>query len=378
MPTADQLRAVLSTWASATPACPHFGVCGGCSLQDVAYADQARMKHAVLEAQFGLPVELVPSPEPYGYRQRMDYVFAFGHAGLRARGRKYDVLDLEACPIAPPRMFAVFQTLRSVARDGGIPEYDYRVHQGLLRYLVFRYAATTDTLCVTVVATRDDPALEPLIAAARGAAELVTLNVTDQRADVSAAPVLRQWGAEAMAETIGGLTFAFGAESFAQNNMRLAEHLYGRVVERCSGPTLDLYSGVGVIACLAARHVPQVWGVEVVEEAVTLARRNAAANGIRNAEFTCARVRPHLKAVVDGGRAVETIVLDPPRGGTAKKVIARVEALRPARVLYVACNPGTLQRELGWFTQYRPVHLTAFDLFPHTPHVELLAELAPV
>lgn len=378
MPTVEMVRAALPGWTPTEPACPHFGTCGGCSLQDVAYADQVRMKRGMLETQFGMPVEITPSPDPFHYRQRMDYVFAFGKAGLRERGRKYDVVDLEACPLVPPRVFAAFTQLRQVIRDAGVPDYDYRRHEGVLRYLVFRYAATTDQLLITVVATHEDTALEPVCSAAVDMAEGVALSVTTQRADVSIAPVVRHWGTDTIAERIGGLTFAFGPTSFAQNNPRLAETMYSDIVDRCAGPTLDLYTGVGVIACLAAQHVPHVRGVEVVEESIALAKANAAANGVQNVAFTCAPVRRWLSEELKAGLEAETVVLDPPRGGTAKKVIARVEALQPARILYVACNPSVLHRELDWFTEYRPVRLRAYDLFPQTPHVELVAELAHV
>ncbi len=375
MPTVEAIRTAVSDWAVAEPACPHFGDCGGCSLQDVAYADQVRMKQHALEAQFGMPVPVAPSPEPYGYRQRMDYVFAFGRAGLRARGQKYTVVDLDACPLVPPRLFAAFRELRRVVADAGIAEYDYRRHVGLLRYLVFRYAVTTDQMLVNVVATRDDAALVPLLAAAERMANGVAVCVTDQRADVSTAPVVRQLGALTITERIGGMTFAFGPMTFAQNNMRLADQLYADVVARCTGPTLDLYTGVGTIACLAARHVPHVHGVEVVEDSIALARSNAEANGIRNVEFTCAPVRPFMRDARDAGLAVDTVVLDPPRGGTAKKIVRRIEALRPERILYVACNPAVLHTELTWFSEYRLVRLKGYDLFPQTTHVELVAEL---
>lgn len=378
MRRADALRVAIPDWTPTAPACPHFGVCGGCSLQDVAYADQVRMKQAALTARFGLPVDLVPAPDPYGYRQRMDYVFAFGRAGLRRRGRKFEVVELTACPLVPPRLFAAFRAVRDAARAAGVPDYDYRRHEGLLRYAVFRHAATTGDLLISLVASRDDARLAPVIAAARAGAAGVALCVTDQRADVSTAPVVRQWGAETLTERFGGMTFAFGPMSFAQNNARLAARMYEHIVRQCAGPTLDLFTGVGTIACLAAARVPQVWGVEVVEASIALARANAAANGVRNVAFLCAPVRPYLRQACEAGLDVETIVLDPPRGGTAKKIVARCEALRPARIVYVACNPAVLHTELAWFETYRPARLTAFDLFPQTPHVEVVAELLPV
>lgn len=376
MPKLRDLRRVLPAVEHVAPRCRHFGECGGCSLQDVAYADQVAMKRAWLEALFGADVDMVPSPESYGYRTRMDYVFAFGRAGLRKRGERYHVIDLTECHLVPPRVFEAFRDLREVVRAHEIPDYDYRINWGLLRYLVFRHAPTTDQLLINIVATEDNERLVPLFDAAQSYADGVAIVVNDQPADVSSGTTVRRAGAARITERIGGMTFAYGPESFAQNNMPLVERLYAHVVDRCTGPTLDLCCGVGTIACLAARRVPQVWGVEVVEEAVQLARENAAANGVHNAAFACGRVRAFLKEFLDAGLPAQTVVLDPPRSGTSKKVMERVQKLRPERVLYVACNPSALKQELEWLPAYRPVRFTAYDLFPQTPHIEVLCELA--
>ena len=212
----------------------------------------------------------------------------------------------------------------------------------------------------------------------------------------SGVPHTTLWGRSHLYEQLGGLRLKIGIDAFFQTNTHMAEVLYATAAEAAglgadataSGPVVwDLYSGIGSIALYLARWARAVLGVEIGAPAVADARQNAQLNDIRTATFLQGDARVVLKEVLEGRRSLpdglerpDIVVLDPPRGGLAKKVVARVAAAHPARVVYVSCNPTTMAPDCALFAElgYRLVHVTPVDMFPHTPHIEAVGLLERV
>ncbi|MBI5199836.1 MAG: 23S rRNA (uracil(1939)-C(5))-methyltransferase RlmD [Nitrospirae bacterium] len=140
---------------------------------------------------------------------------------------------------------------------------------------------------------------------------------------------------------------------------------------------LDLYSGIGNFSLPLAKKVEKVIGIESGYSAVEDARKNADMNGIKNIEFICDDVRKGLKGLIEKKERADLIVLDPPRAGATKKIIDRVIALSPEKILYISCNPTTLARDLGWLRDggYYLDRLQPIDMFPYTYHIETIAEI---
>lgn len=370
-----------------SPLCPHARECGGCAFQDRAYADQVAAKTTVLRelyASGGISVngfEVIPSPNPFAYRTRMDYVATKGRFGLRARGKFNYIIELATCHLIPPAAFAAAQAVWRRAGELGLPDYDIRAHTGFLRYVVVRRSPNDEWLIAAVTAGGGDEAtMAALAETALAQPGVVGFHwlVNDMLTDLSFGEPRRHWGAAELAMRIGEMVCFVGPNTFFQNNVYLADRLIGDAVEAAAvAPTMraaDLYGGVGTIGLHLARRAASVDCVEAVADSVTLAQRNALANGVANFNPICADTLEYLRAQPAGSLPV--IVADPPRTGLGPQVCQELLRIGPQRIVYVSCNPLTQVADLQILTvSYRVIGLRGYDMFPHTPHVEAIAVL---
>lgn len=389
--TSKTLRKAIVDWALAgqptPPLCPHARECGGCAFQDRAYADQVAAKAAVLRelyASGGISVEgfeVIPSPDPFAYRTRMDYVATKGRFGLRARGKFNYVIELTTCHLIPPAAFAAAQAVWRRAGELGVPDYDIRDHTGFLRYVVVRRSPSNELLIAAVTAGGGDEttmaALAETALSQPGVAGFHWL-VNDTLTDLSFGEPRRHWGAAELAMRIGEMVCFIGPNTFFQNNIYLADRLIGDAVSAAAvEPTMraaDLYGGVGAIGLHLARRAASVDCVEAVADSVALGQRNAIANGVANFNPICADTLEYLRAQPEGSLPV--IVADPPRTGLGPQVCHELLRIGPQRIVYVSCNPLTQVADLQMLTTaYRVIGLRGYDMFPHTPHIEAIAVL---
>ena len=381
--------------------CPYFGRCGGCRLQHLAYPAQLAFKEKQVRdclerlgevAGFELR-PIVPAPEPYGYRNKMEFTVARARGepivGLHEADRYDAVLDIERCLLQSETMNTLLDEVRQQARARGLPVWDGATEQGLLRFVSLREGRRTGDAMVNIVAASPDvERLGPVAAALKArvpATASVVLNVNAKKASVaigSEEHVLL--GREHITEALGPLSFQVSANSFFQTNTVQAERLFALVEEACAPrgdeTLIDLYSGTGAISLLLARRCHRVYGVEVAPAAVADAVRNARANGIENCTFLTGEVRHVLPALIAEGVRAETVVADPPRAGFHPKALSALAALAPARIVYVSCNPSTLARDVGDLVRrgYRLEWVQPVDMFPQTPHIEAVARLAHI
>jgi 23S rRNA (uracil1939-C5)-methyltransferase len=378
------------------PPCPYFGQCGGCRLQHVSYPAQLAFKEKqvrdCLERLGGVhTVEIrpiLPAPEPYGYRNKMEFTVARGVEetvlGLHQAERYDVVLDIERCLLQSETMNRLLATVRREVRTRRLSVYDQETEQGLLRFATVREGRRTGEAMVNIVASAPDvEALGPVARAlgtAVPATASVVLNVNAKKSNVAVGTEEHLLlGRDHIRESLGGLTFEVSAGSFFQTNTVQAERLFS-VVETAAELggdeiVVDLYSGTGAISLLLAGRARHVYGIELAAEAVEDAVRNARANGIHNCTFLAGEVRHVLPELVRQGVRAAVVVADPPRAGFHPKALAAVAALAPARIVYVSCNPSTLARDVGELVQrgYRLEWVQPVDMFPQTPHIEAVA-----
>jgi 23S rRNA (uracil1939-C5)-methyltransferase len=401
-----RLELVLESSARRVQApCPHVSRCGGCRFQDLDYPEQCALKERqVRETLIHLggmtdpPVRtLVPAPETFHYRNKMEFAFHPGDArgpwlGLHERGTFDRVFELETCLLPSPLTVEVVRTTTAFARRHRWPVWHPREPQGVARHLVVRHLPHTDQCAVHLVATSD--ALDGLaewataVAALSPAVRSVTLLLNRSRAQVATGEEERVLaGGATIVERLLGLEFEASSAAFLQTNSRQAEALYRAALDAArlegSESVLDLYCGTGTLTLLFARAAREAVGVESVEPAVAAAVRNAARNRLTNARFVAGEARAVMRQWARGERAdpprPDVVVVDPPRAGLHPRVVTRITELRPTRVVYVSCNPATLARDLKDFAAqgYRTADVAPFDMFPHTPHIECVAQLEP-
>lgn len=384
------------------PVCPHFGECGGCEFQDVPYERQLAAKrnafdfiaNCVLEelpeqdkplreALAQTLVEIVGSPLQLGYRQRMDYVFAFGSAGLRRANRHRQVVDLTACPLLGDEGFGVFQKAVRLAREAGLPDYDYMRHNGDLRYFVVRRSRTGGVLLSLV--TKTTGRREAVLSVLRRLAEDGDIAsgywlLAEGLGDVSFGEIQEVVGAPYILEEMNGLRLRIGANTFFQSNPAVAEKAYAVIAGfvPAGGRVLDMYSGVGSIAANVARTAGSVVAVENVPENVALARGNIADNALHNVELLVDDSSRYLMELAENPAAArpDMVIVNPPRPGVEGGGMAALKSLGAGKLAYLSCNPFTLLRNLSVILdEYALRSLTVFDMFPQTRHFETLALL---
>ncbi len=392
------------------PFCRHFGVCGGCQWQDLAYEEQLHWKHLQVQEALrqlkGLSpaaiLATVASREPRYYRNKMEFTFAprgwqaAGEAassrglalGLHIGGTFDRIFDLEECFLQSTQAPAIVREVRSWCRQSGLPAYDSRSHRGFWRFLVLREGKRTGQTLVHVITSDqgDTKAVAALGAQLKSKfPDLTTLvhSVSRKRAQVASGEVSRTlWGPGYIEEELGGLRLRISANSFLQTNTAAAENLYQAVSrwgEFTGKETVwDLYCGAGSIALYLAAQAQRVAGFELVQSAVDDAYVNCRLNGIDNCRFQAGDLKEQIRQALRTGDPPrpEVVITDPPRAGMHPEVVQALLELAPRRLIYVSCNPATLARDLGRLeAQYDITTVQPFDLFPHTGHIECVVRL---
>lgn len=410
---------VLAECRVAAPACRHFGDCGGCEFQDVPYERQLKAKQdafafilsevtagltekaeadaaedpdgaaachrkaELLNAAFsGRNVDIVPSPSPLGYRQRMDYVFAFGKAGLRRVNRHRQVVELEECPLLGEHGFALMKKARELAEQAGLESYDYMRHTGELRYFVVRRSRNGQQLLSLV--TKSEAPREAIIGILQKLCDdgdIVSGHwlLAPGLGDVSFGEELASIGAPSIAEEMNGFRLRIGPNTFFQSNPAVAEKAYAAIRDftPADAEVLDMYSGVGSIAVNVSPAAVRVTAVENVPENVTLAEVNIRDNDIDNITLVVDDSSRYLGELTAAARPRPgMVVVNPPRPGVEGGGMAAIAELKPERLAYLSCNPFTLLRNLAEvLDRYRVHSIEIYDMFPQTRHFESLALL---
>lgn len=374
------------------PDCPYYRQCGGCAFQHMDYAEELRAKGQRVQDALtrlggsGVTVEeILGAAEPLHYRNKSQYpVSADGKVGFY-RARTHQVTDLSACLIQKPQADAAASALRRYMAEHHVPGYDEKTGTGLVRHLYVRTNRMGQSLICVVVNDDKLPREDVLVSAMRQAVRSavgVVLNVNTRRGNVILGDRYRTlWGQDTLTDTLCGHTFRLSIPSFYQVNREQAEVLYRKAVEY-AGLTgaelvLDLYCGAGTITLTMADRAKRVIGAEIVAPAVENARENAAANGVKNAEFFCGDAGDIAAHLAAESLRPDVICVDPPRKGLAPEVIDAMAEMAPKRIVYVSCDPATLGRDVKLLAQrgYQATRAAAVDLFPGTAHVETVCLL---
>lgn len=386
-------------------ACPHFGLCGGCAFQDLVYPEQLHQKEnyllEVFKQQFPssyryLEIErILPSPAQYFYRNKME--FSFGQSGreiflgLRERTRPNQghhnkkVVPLRICHLSTPLTEKIFRVVSHQAARTGLPVFDLETKKGFFRHLVIREGKRTGELMLLLVTTSQAelPAEEFAAALLEVVPELGSFwwVENDRIADVVAFEKTHLvYGREAIEERLQGFRFRIYPGSFFQTNPLAAEMVYALIQEEArrlrTQSALGLYCGSGAIEICLSKAAAEVVGVDWDQANIRTANENLAINNVRNVRFQESSVEEALPEISRG--SFDLLVIDPPRAGLSPRSLKQIIGLRIPALIYVSCNPASLARDLKVLADsgYKVSRLTPVDFFPHTGHLEVVAQLS--
>ena len=332
------------------------------------------------------PVEPIMAAEQReGYRNKLEYSFGTDQDGELVlgfhRAGRWDLIDdVSSDVLASERVDALRESVKAWCRAEGLSTWNRRDQSGLLRNLVVREGRRTGQLQARLVTSPGDFRADAL------AAEMPADSVLWTRASGVAettrdgeTKVLK--GKEKLEEEISGLRLQISPDAFFQTNTEMAERLYGIAAE-LAAPTgrervVDLFCGIGTIALVLALEAREVWGVELVEEAVADAIDNARLNGVDNAQFFAGDVRTAMRPLLERAGRPDVVVVDPPRAGLSQKIVRRILEAEAKRIVYVSCNPTTLAPNARQIVDagYELRTVRPVDMFPQTPHIECVALL---
>jgi 23S rRNA (uracil1939-C5)-methyltransferase len=332
--------------------------------------------------------DIVPAVEQWRYRNKLEYSFGTDDAGelvcgFHAPGSWHEIVPVSDCLLASERSNAAREQVLAWCRAQGLAAMDRRDHSGMLRNLVVREGRRTGELQVRLVTGPGE--LDTVSLAAAVDCEGLMWTRTDALAETTSGGTTDVIaGARKLQEELSGLSFSISPLAFFQTNTEMAEKLYAVAAELADlkgwERVYDLYCGIGTVGLSMAARAGEIWGLEIVEEAVADAISNARRNGIGNAKFFAGDVRLALRELTEEAGRPDLCLLDPPRAGLSQKIVRRVIETAPRRIVYISCNPTTLAPNAAQLVEagYALRRVVPVDMFPQTPHIECVALLERV
>jgi 23S rRNA (uracil1939-C5)-methyltransferase len=315
---------------------------------------------------------IVAAEQQWRYRNKLEYSFGERDGepilGFHARGR-WDLVDADDdCHLASEAGNAARNEVRDWAQLESVPAFNPHSGKGVLRNLVVREGRRTGQIQTRLVTAQRSFPKPPV--------DLHTVVADGSGGSEGPTGVL---GEEYLKEELCGLKWQISPGAFFQTNTEMAERLYGVATEFAgltgSEKVFDLFCGIGTIGLTLAAQASEVWGVEIVPEAIEDAERNAKLNGIGNAHFLAANVRTGVRPLLVQAGKPDVVVVDPPRAGLSQKIVRRLIECEAKRIVYVSCNPTTLAPNAAQLVEagYRLTRVRPVDMFPQTPHIECVA-----
>ena len=394
--------------------CPMARKCGGCQIQEMKYPAQLAFKESKvrgnLERIGEVPGELLDQimhpvvgmdeegMQPFRYRNKAQFPIGTDKdgrvtAGFYA-GRTHSIIGNTDCVLGVEVNEEILNCILDFMEEFEIPAYDEVKHKGLVRHVLLRYGFKTDEIMVCLVINgKTIPHCHDLVGRLRQIPGMtsITLSSNTAKTNVIMGDTIRLlWGQEFITDYIGEIKYQISPLSFYQVNPVQTEKLYGLALDYAgltgNETVWDLYCGIGTISLFLAKKAKQVYGVEIIPQAIDDARNNAKINDITNAEFYVGKAEEVLpeyykeyEKTHNGEKAhADVIVVDPPRKGCEESLLQTIVDMQPEKVVYVSCDSATLARDVKFLRAngYELKDVTPVDQFPHTVHVETVVLLS--
>lgn len=382
------------------PLCPYARQCGGCQIQALSYEKQLRYKESKVRNNLvriggfsGEELSMEPiigMENPFRYRNKAQFPVGTDKKGNVVTGfyagRTHSIINNRNCYLGVEVNEKILDIVLDYMEKYHVAAYDEVSGKGLVRHVLIRYGFRSKEIMVCLVVNgnkipKQDKLVEELVKIPGMTS--ITLNVNRERTNVILGREVKLlWGQMYITDDIGDVSYQISPLSFYQVNPVQTEKLYRKALEYAglNGNEIvwDLYCGIGTISLFLAQKAKQVYGVEIVPTAIGDARRNAALNGIENAEFFVGKAEDVLPEKYEKeGIHADVIVVDPPRKGCEESVLDTMVKMQPEKIVYVSCDSATLARDLRYLKErgYRVERVCPVDLFPSTSHVETVALL---
>lgn len=379
------------------PSCGIYKQCGGCQVQHLSYQGQLQMKHDTvvnhlkrighIENANVLPTIGMENPKRYRNKTQVPFGYLDGEvvAGFYQK-RSHEIINMESCLIQTDISDQIVETMRQLCRELEIEPYNETLNLGILRHVIVRVGFKTEEIMVTLVTrTHEIPNLDSLIQTLVNKypqIKSIAQNVNPKVTNVIFGDETRiLYGEPYIYDEMNGIRFAISPRSFYQVNPIQTETLYSKAVEfaQLTGDEVvfDAYCGIGTITLFLAQQAKQVYGVEVIKEAIEDAKMNARLNGFENAQFTVGKSEEIIPLWIENGIIPDVIVVDPPRKGCDRALLDKMLEAGPRRIVYVSCDSSTLARDLRILIDggYKLEVVQPVDMFPQTAHIECVAKL---
>ncbi|MDP4091122.1 MAG: 23S rRNA (uracil(1939)-C(5))-methyltransferase RlmD [Bacillota bacterium] len=378
----------------AAPKCPHFYQCGGCQLQHMSYQGQSEFKQNIIEKLMKRYQKINPiltMEDPYHYRNKMLSTMAHDEKGRVVSGiyeeYSHKVIPIEECAIQDRCADEIIASVREIMRTYKMKAYDEDREQGFLRHVLIKTGFVSgEIMVVLVVASPIFPGKNNFVSTLlKKHPEITTIvmNVNNRKTSMVLGETEKVlYGKGYIEDTLCGCVFQISPKSFYQINPIQTEVLYEKAIEMAglkgSETVLDAYCGIGTISLIASKGAKHVIGVELNKDAVKDAVKNAKRNKITNTEFYNEDAGQFMVRLAEARQKIDTVFMDPPRGGSDERFLASLVKLGPKKVIYISCNPVTQERDLKFLTAkgYKVEEIQPVDMFPQTFHVECIVKLS--
>ncbi len=379
------------------PQCSIYKRCGGCQLQHLSYKAQLEYKKSRVYdcltrigglEDFNLH-DTIGMEKPYRYRNKVQLPVGLSGSkkaiGFYAR-RSHEIIDMETCLIQDDSAERAAQAVRQWIEKYDIQVYDEQKNMGVIRNLMVRRGFKTNEVMVVIVTrTKELPKAMELVDNIKllvPEVKSIIQNINPKQTNVILSDkCVTLFGSDTISDYIGSFRFNISPLSFFQVNPVQTEVLYSKALEYAeltgNETVFDAYCGTGTITLFLSQKAKKVYGVEIVPQAVENARINAAQNHVKNVEFITGESEKVIPELIKQGIKADVVVVDPPRKGCGPELLEAIAGIKPERIVYVSCDPGTLARDLGILKDkgYRTSEVQPVDMFPFTVHIETVVML---
>ena len=377
--------------------CATYKRCGGCSLRHMTYESTLKLKRQVVQnlVNKGLTkkvevLETIGMENPYNYRNKAQYPVGLNSEGQPEVGvfaqRTHTIIPIQTCLIQTEISQKIAKTILNFVKEKNIQVYNEENQKGLLRHIVIKVGKyTNQVMCILVVNDskfNQEQELVKLLCEKYPEIKTIVKNINNKNTNVILGKEnINLYGNGYIEDKLGEYIFKISPMSFYQVNPVQAEILYTTAINQANldrnDILFDLYCGIGTIGIFASKYVNKVYGIEIVPQAIEDAKENAKINDVKNIEFICGDVEVAFDELINKEKIVPSaIIVDPPRKGLDNKTVENIAKIKPAKLVYISCNPATMVRDLAKLEDiYNIKTIQPVDMFPWTNGVESITIL---